>query len=68
MLLQERISRAVCHTRESEFRLKASLATPAVMVQGTLSGSGEDPWPDPRRGRQVPAAQEVPATKDNMGR
>lgn len=68
MLLQERIPRAVCHTRESEFRLKASLATPAVMVQSTLSGSGEDPRPDPRRGRQVPAAQEVPVTKDNMGR
>jgi len=38
------------------------------MVQGALSGSGENPRPNARRSGQVSATQEVPAAKDNMGR
>jgi len=67
-LLQERIPRAVCHTREPELRLEAPFAAPAVVVQGSLSGSGKDPRPIARRGGQVSAAQEIPASEDHMGR
>lgn len=65
---QERVSRAVRHSGEPELRLAAPRATAAVVVQSALSGGGEDPRPVAGRRRQVPAAQEVPAAQDHMGR
>lgn len=67
-LAQERVPRAVRHPGEPELRLAAPRATAAVVVQGALSGGGEDPRPVAGRRRQVPAAQEVPAAQDHMGR
>lgn len=43
--VQERVPRAVRHTGESKFRLKASLAAAAAVVQSALSGSRKDPRP-----------------------
>lgn len=66
--MQERVPRAVRHTGKSEFRLEASRAVAATVVQSALSGSREDPRPFAGRRGQVPAAQKVPVAQDHLGR
>jgi len=65
---QELVPRAVRHTGEPEFRLAVPRAVAAAVVQGALSGGGEDSRPVAGCGGQVPAAQEISAAEDHMGR